>query len=307
MTCAPKAQGLDAAAVVQLRQQEDTLISLADSMALSVVAEERAGYVYRFVNKLKDALSVPNSFAYPFDSLALHLNIIGPADGTFRMFNWAMPATEISLRYYGAIQLPSAGAPKLYGLVDYSGQIQKGAADSVLTGGHWFGAIYYRVMPIVVNGEPAYTLFGLNNSNASSSRKVLDVLRITPQGPVFGAPVFGVRSPETRAQAVRFVLEYKKSVQVSLNWNEERQAIVFDHLESETNDPSRRYTYVPTGQYDGFKWTGSQWSFGARPDSDHHFKRRRAAYWRKGIKRITFAPFLNCFSAILGRPGSSAG
>ncbi len=244
-----------------MRQQEDTLISLADSMNNAGVSEARMSYVFRFVNQLKDALSVPNSFAYPFDSLAQHINIISSPDGAFRIFNWAMPATEASLRYYGAIQLPAAGAPKLYGLVDYSGPIQKGASDSILAGGRWFGAIYYRIMPITVNGEPAYTLFGLNSANTSSSRKVLEVLRLTPQGPVFGAPVFGVRSPDTRAQAVRFVLEYKKDVQVSLNWNEEQQAIVFDHLESETNDPSRRYTYVPSGQYDGFKWNGSQWVF----------------------------------------------
>lgn len=254
-----QAQGLDAAAA-QLRQQEDTLIALADSMNHVGIPEERQGYVYRFVNKLKDALSVPQSFTYPFDSLATHINIIKSDDGAFRIFNWAMPANEMSMRYYGAIQLPSAGAPKLYGLVDYSSQIQKGASDSILTGGRWFGAIYYRVMPITVNGEPAYTLFGLNAGNVSSTRKIMDVLYFTPQGPVFGAPVFGVRSPDTKAQAVRFVLEYKKGVQVGLNWNEERQAVVYDRLESETNDPSRRYTYVPTGQYDGFRWQNGMWT-----------------------------------------------
>jgi hypothetical protein len=255
-----RAQGLDAAALAQLRQQEDTLIALADSMNHVGLPEERQGYLFRFVNKLKDALSVPNSFAYPFDSLTNHINIIGSSDGAFRIFNWALPANEMSMRYYGAIQLPSAGAPKLYGLVDYSLPIQKGASDSILTGGRWFGATYYRVMPITVDGETAYTLFGLNAANASSTRKIMEVLRFTPQGPVFGAPVFGVRSPDTKAQAVRFVLEYKKGVQVSLNWNEERQAVVYDHLESETNDPNRRYTYVPTGQYDGFRWQNGMWT-----------------------------------------------
>ncbi len=255
-----QAQGLDAAAATQFRLHEDSLIALSDSMNNVGVLEERQGYLYRFVNKLKEALSIPNSFAYGFDSLATHINIIGSDDGAFRVFNWAMPANEVSMRYYGAIQLPSAGAPKLYGLVDHSTQIQKGASDSVLAGGRWFGAIYYRIMPITVNGEPAYTLFGMNASNAGSTRKIMDVLRFTPQGPVFGAPVFGVRSPDTKEQAVRFVLEYKKGVQVGLNWNEERQAVVFDHLESETNDPNRKYTYVPTGQYDGFRWQNGMWT-----------------------------------------------
>ena len=255
-----QAQQSDVTSFAQLRLQEDSLIALADSMNNVGVPEERQGYLYQFVNKLKDALSVPNSFAYGFDSLANHINIISSDDGAFRIFNWGLPANERSMRYYGAVQLPSAGAPKLYGLVDYSAQIQKGASDSILAGGRWFGAIYYRIMPITVNGEPAYTLFGMNAANASSTRKVMDVLRFTPQGPVFGAPVFGVRSPDTKAQAARFVLEYKKGVQVGLNWNEERQAVVYDHLESETNDPNRRYTYVPTGEYDGFRWQNGMWT-----------------------------------------------
>jgi hypothetical protein len=36
---------------------------------------------------------------------------------------------------------------------------------------------------------------------------------------------------------------------------------MFDRLASQVNDPARKYTYIPTGQYDGFRWDGAQWSY----------------------------------------------
>ena len=85
---------------------------------------------------------------------------------------------------------------------------------------------------------------------------------LTNRGPVFGAPVFNVRSENFPSERVnRFILEYKKEVQVSLNWDNEMNAVYFDKLVSQVNDPNRKYTYVPSGQYDGFKWNGQQWSY----------------------------------------------
>ena len=244
----------------KLRVFEDSLVRTAASMLLGVMPEDRLDATYKFVRQLKAALSVPGSFTYPFDSLSHYVNIIGPDDKAFRIFNWSVSADANTRRYYGAIQMPTTEL-KLYGLSDQSSSIQKGAMDSVLEGGRWFGALYYRVMPIQAAGETVYTLFGLNESNPLSNRKVLDVLRFSNKGPVFGEKIFGVRSPDTREQAARFVIEYKKNVVAALNYNPELSAIYFDRLESDANDPGRKYTYVPTGQYDGFRWQDGQWVF----------------------------------------------
>jgi hypothetical protein len=34
---------------------------------------------------------------------------------------------------------------------------------------------------------------------------------------------------------------------------------VYDHLISETNEPVRKDSYVPDGDYEGFKWQNGQW------------------------------------------------
>lgn len=39
-----------------------------------------------------------------------------------------------------------------------------------------------------------------------------------------------------------------------MNWDKERNVIIFDKLVSLSNDPGRKYTYAPSGGYDGFGW-----------------------------------------------------
>src|SRR5690606_2613031 len=125
--------------------------------------------------------------------LSKKINIIGPGDKSFRIFNWLIVATDNQVRYYGAIQQPSSTL-KLFPLVDYAKELGKFAEDSVLTGSKWFGALYYRIVPTEVNGQKVYNLFGLNSSSLVSNRKVIDPLQFTEDGISFGAPIFNVSS-----------------------------------------------------------------------------------------------------------------
>lgn len=244
-----------------LQSSEKQLITLADSMYNEVIPELREVKALHFIKLLVLTLRVPYSYEYGFDSLNTKINVVYPEDKSFRIFNWSVQNTENTQRYYGAIQMPSANL-KLYPLIDVSESFQKGAEDSVFTTGKWYGALYYRIMDNTVNGEKIYTLFGINNSSPISTKKLLDPLQIAPNGPVFGAQVFAISSQIKKGEKInRFVLEYKKGIQASMNWEPEQKAIFFDRLESEANDPNRKYTFVPTGQYDGLRWDGRQYVF----------------------------------------------
>ena len=246
--------------IARFRAFEDSLLITADSMYEAPLPETRQAFTGVFVRQLKAALSMPNSYSYPFDSLAKKVNILPAPDGAFRMFNWAIAPTEVTRRYYGAIQLPGETL-RLYGLVDYSRELGQAAEDTVLSNGRWYGALYYRIMRVEGSEEPTYTLFGLNTGNGLSNKKILDVLTLTPTGPRFGAPIFGVRSAATRGKVNRFILEYKREVQASMNWDETLKAIYFDRLMSPSGDEGRKYTFVPSGQYDGFRWNRGEWVF----------------------------------------------
>ena len=240
---------------------EDSMVVTSDSMYQAFIDDDHVMYSERFAHQLVRALKIPNSYYYPFDKLKDKINIIYADDNGFRIFNWAITPTPATKRYYGAIQLPGEKL-KLFGLRDYADELGKGAEDSILTNGKWFGAIYYRIITHEVDGKKVYTLFGLNSSSPISNKKVLDPLTINDNGITFGAPIFGVVSenfPQLRVN--RFILEYKKEVQVFMNWDQEKQVIVFDRLVSQMNDPHRKYTYVPSGEYDGFRWANDMWNY----------------------------------------------
>ena len=238
------------------------MVVSADSMFDAFIPDERVTYSEHFAKQLVRALKIPNSYLYPFDKIKDKINIIYADDNSFRIFNWAIVPTLVTKLYYGAVQMPGEKL-KLYGLHDYTEELGRGAEDSILTNGKWFGAIYYRILSREVeDGRKIYTLFGLNSSSPISNKKVLDPLTIDERGLTFGAPIFGVASenfPQHRVN--RFILEYKKQSEVSMNWNEEKQAIVFDKLVSQMNDPHRKYTFVPSGEYDAFRWGNNTWNY----------------------------------------------
>lgn len=245
----------------RIQQIEDSMLITADSMYHSFIPDDRAAYTERFVKQLVQALKVTGSWNYEFPKLQQEINIIYPEDKSFRIFNWGIAPTEITRRYYGAVQLPEENL-KLFPLFDYSDKLKKCTEDTVLTKGVWFGGIIYKIMATKVDGEPVYNLFTLNAASAISNKKILDPMIITDDGVTFGAPIFDIPStcrPEYPRK--RFILEYKKEVQASMNWDTDFNAIYFDRLVSQVNDPNRKYTFVPSGQYDGLKWKNEKWVY----------------------------------------------
>ena len=44
-----------------------------------------------------------------------------------------------------------------------------------------------------------------------------------------------------------------------LTYDKDLAMIVFEHLESESNEPNKKWTYIPDGDYEGFKWKNGKW------------------------------------------------
>ena len=245
-----------------LHLMEDSLVRTTDSMYNAFIPDTRFFYHYQFLRQLKKALIVPNSYLYPFSTLEKKVNILYPEDKSFRIFNWEIAPTEQTRHYSGAIQLPSVDM-KVFPLIDYASELGKFAEDSIVTTPKWYGCLYYRIVE-KDNGEggKAYTLLGLNAASAISNKKIMEPLTITDKGAIFGAPIFNVPSEiNSKRQVSRFIIEYKKDVQASMNYDLELNAVFFDKLVSQINDPMRKYTYVPSGQYDGFRWENNHWNY----------------------------------------------
>jgi hypothetical protein len=103
-------------------------------------------------------------------------------------------------------------------------------------------------------------LFGYDAHSFFEKRKVIEVLSFDATGkPVFGAPVFD--KPNAKVDELRLLFEYSSEASVRVNWDEQYQMVLFDHLIPMPSPFGRGITYVPDGSYDGLRLEKGRWEF----------------------------------------------
>jgi hypothetical protein len=259
-----KAQSIIAAPDLKLlRQKEDSLKVLARTFLTAEATGERMRKDSLFVKTLIRSLQVRNSFHYPFDSLRGVSHLYAP-DSSFRIFSWQLDFQDsyAYARQRGAIQFRTAdGSLKLIPLKDYS-EFADDPIDSTRNRNTWIGAVYYNIVKTEHAGKNYYTLFGFDGNSYRTNKKWIDVLTFDNQGqPVFGAKQFFSFEKDSvkRRPQYRYAIEYKKEASTTLNYTDEEKMILVDHLISETDEPDLPWTFVPDGDYEGFRWEAGRW------------------------------------------------
>ena len=243
-----------------LKSKEDSLSELASKIISSTDAAIRFRSDSQFTRILVRALKTPFSFYFPFDSLATISRICSP-DSSFRIFTWQVSRDEDVHRRHGAIQMNTQdGTLKLFPLIDRTSTINN-VADTVTNNEWWIGAIYYKILQNQFNGTTFYTLLGYDENNIRSTKKRIEVLHFNDKNnPVFGGPFFDFSADTIpKKTQARYWIEYKKNGNARMGYDDEMQMIMYDHLISETNEPLKKYSYVPDGDYEGFKWENGRW------------------------------------------------
>lgn len=253
-------QMLSAGQKKEFVKREDSIKNVAYNIVFAGETEDRFRADSLFIRMLVRALKIKNSFYYPFDSLQTISRLYAP-DSTFRIFTWQLKKDEYTYFQKGAIQMRTTdGSLKLIPLHDGS-QFSAHPEDSVRTPDNWIGAIYYRIVLKTFNGKKFYTLLGFDDYSISSTKKWMEVLTFNAAGnPVFGGPYISFREDSVRKPTQdRFNIEFKKEAGTSFNYNPELDMIVYDDLISESDEPNHKDTYVPDGDFQGFKWKDGQW------------------------------------------------
>lgn len=244
----------------QIKQKEDSMKLLASKIITSSDPAIRFRSDSQFTRILVRSLRFPHSFHYPFDSLEGISRMYSP-DSAFRIFTWQVSRDEDVHRRHGAIQINTKdGTLKLFPLIDRTAAINN-IADTITSNEWWVGSIYYKVILHQYNNRTFYTLLGYDENNIRSTKKRIEVLHFNDKGaPVFGGSFFDF-SLDTipKKMQARFWIEYKKNGNARMVYDEELKMILYDHLISETNEPQKKYTYVPDGDYEGFKWENGKW------------------------------------------------
>lgn len=261
LAVAAKAQHISKANFKYLSTVEDTLSELADKIQDDIALPSRIRSDSMFTRTLVRALKVPNSFYYSFDSVET-VTVVCPPDSSFRIFTWQYEINEQAFRQRGVIQLHTAdGHLQLYPLYDQS-EFTDTPNDSVRTTKNWIGAIYYKIIQKENAGKKYYTLLGYDENGFRSTKKWVEVLTFDEQQqPQFGGDYFSFEKNDSSfvQGSKRFDLEFKKDGRARLNYDPELDIILYDHLISENNEPEKKYTLIPDGDYEGLKWENGVW------------------------------------------------
>lgn len=262
LLCAQKkvkpAGKLSPEALEQLHVSEDTLAILAYAVVNDSFSEMRFLACKGLITKLVRALKTDNSFRYPFDRLK-SVSILYPPDSSFRVFTWQLFVDDSTHRYYGAIQLNQKEL-KLFPLIDRSFEMQGIPTRDQQSPEFWYGALYYNIRPFDTREGRKYLLFGYDGFTFFNKRKVIEVLSFNSDGtPIFGARVFDY--PDERKDDYRVILEYTSEARVRLNWDEQYEAILLDHLIPYPSPYTGGFMYIPDGSYDAFKLEKGRWKF----------------------------------------------
>jgi hypothetical protein len=251
---------LSGGAETAFQQREDSIKGYAFNIVNDSTPEGRFRSDSLFVRSLVRALKLPYSFYYPFDSLQTISRLYAP-DSSFRIFTWEFKKDNYLYLQEGAIQINQPdGSLKLYPLFDAS-MFTGNPLDSVRTRQNWIGAIYYRIIEKTWQGKNYYTLLGFDDYTETSNKKWMEVLTFSPQGePRFGGPFFSFQEDSVRKPTqYRFNIEYKKEAGTRFNYDPSLDLVVFDELISEDNQPQKKETYVPDGEFEAFQWKNGKW------------------------------------------------
>ncbi len=214
-----------------------------------------------FTRGLVQALKVPNSFYYPFDSLITISKLYAP-DSSFRIFTWQVMKDFSSYHQKGAIQMhTNDGSLKIIPLFDHSDYTDF-PVDSVRNANNWIGAVYYNIVLKTYRGKKFYTLLGYDENNAKTTKKWMEVLTFDEKGnPAFGGRYFDYPPDEIKPPqpAYRFCLEFKKQAGAKINYDPEIDRIIFAHLVSENGELKEKQSLIPYGSYEGFLWQNGKW------------------------------------------------
>ena len=241
-------------------QNSDTLVFLEHQLMkdyseiMKTPANKRHEISGSFYNNFISCLEVTGSFEYPFDTLQ-HIGKIYSPDHRIRIYTWNIPDGIYENMYYGIVQFYSSEQKK-YTIVPLN------KTDSLYKGNPlkmWEGSLYYKIVETKHAGQKYYTLLGFDLNTLLSNKKTIDVISIDN----FDKLYFCEKLLQCEDITVdRIVFEYNEKAMMSLQYNEDLNMIVFDHLSPSKPSLNGQYEfYGPDFTYDGLKWEKGVWVF----------------------------------------------
>ncbi len=244
--------------LVKIEKELYVLLRQLRSAATDV---EREMYNISFYEELKEALKDPNILEYPFSKLTTISTIKSP-DGSFRLFNWNVETNRLSHKHYCFMVKRGRVFGKNTIIEFKEDKISIPPSPiTTLTPNRWYGALYYKIIPVKKGNKTLYTVLGYNGNTRVSNKKILDVFWFKGNRLRIGYPIFEENENSAKLKR-RIFFEYSEKASVSIRYISGIDKIVFDHLTPETANLKGMYEfYIPDLTYDAYLWKNGVWRY----------------------------------------------
>jgi hypothetical protein len=228
--------------VSPFRMWEDSLVSLRAEVMAEPDETTRLSLNEDFMTLLEEVLTMPGSFNYTWDSVK-NFSVLASPDKLFKIFTWFVLKEDYSAENFGFIQVYNQNRKKyvLFPLYDKRGSINY---PKTVVGNHnrWYGAVYYKMIPVKSKDFTYYTLLGWNGNDLFTNQKIIEVLHFSKETvPVFGARIFK-NYPE---KVSRIILEYSKEATLHLGYEEQQYRVRTGKLNPKTHEPEYNLIHSP--------------------------------------------------------------
>lgn len=221
---------------------EDSLIALRDEVVNEPDETLRLALNEDFMTLLEEVLQLPNSFKHTWDSVRNFAVLTSP-DNVFKIFTWFVPKNDFSIENFGFIQVYNEARKKyvLFPLYDKSSTMDY-PKTSVGNHTRWYGAVYYKLIPLKEKTFTYYTLLGWNGNDIFTNQKVIEVLHFNKDmTPIFGGKIFKGYSERVS----RVIFEYSKNATLHLNYEEQQYEISTGKYNPKTRQMDYRTVNCP--------------------------------------------------------------
>lgn len=201
------------------RYWEDSLIRLRNQVLTAPTEVERYSLNEDFMIVLEHVLQEKNAPKFGWDSVR-NFSVLASPDNLFKIFTWQVDKDDYTVENFGFIQVYNEGRKKyvIYPLYDKRSTMDY-PKTNIGNSNKWYGAVYYKMIPLKTKTRTYYTLLGWNGKDLFTNEKVIEILYFkSDMSPVFGANVFK-KYPE---KSYRIIFEYAKDAVLTLKY--QRQA-----------------------------------------------------------------------------------
>lgn len=237
-------------------QDEENLVVLLEKLRAAENNSEKDAANKTFKVALEQVLKQSGSLDYPFSKLTT-VGFIDSPDKQFRIVNYNIEQDDLSQKYTCFVVHYDKRKKEQFvtELKDNSFGMPTQPTE-IISSDEWYGALYYKIIPISKGSKTIYTVLGWDYYSPSSQIKIIDAIYVNGTTVKLGSPIF----KQGRETLKRVYFEHSKKSSMALNYEENRKRIIFDHLSPESpNLKNYKSYYVPDMSYDAFVLENGKW------------------------------------------------